>query len=127
MEFFRFLIRHKASPSFQRVTFLSYPKSLLNLLCCNSLTIKENNDLRPFLHSRYRNFFGSTSTFQHQFNCLLFFDSLYLVEISDTFPRSTESISTYTLSCLSLVLLAWRCPPAFWLSHHMVFHNKNSY
>ena len=35
------------------------------------------HDLRPFLHPHYRDFTGSTSTFQQQFGCLLFFVILY--------------------------------------------------
>ncbi len=38
---------------------------------------------------------GSTTTFQQQFVCLLFFVILFLTE-SAAFPRSDSSISTYT-------------------------------
>lgn len=38
--------------------------------------VKTFNDLWPFLNSHYKNFIGSTTTFQHQFRCLLFFVTL---------------------------------------------------
>ena len=48
-------------------------------------------DLWPFLHSHYRNFIGSTTAFQQQFICLLFFVRFFLAE-SAAFPRSGNSI-----------------------------------
>lgn len=91
------------------------------------LLFLENTDLCPFLHSHYRNFIGSNTTFQHQFNGL-YYSSVYShMREPDTFPRSTNSIFTYTLRCLSLVLAACMYPPDFRHSYIMVFHNKNSY
>jgi hypothetical protein len=45
----------------------------------------------------YKDFFGSTTTFQHRFNSLLFFVCLFPFWKLDTFPRSLNSICTYSL------------------------------
>ena len=51
-------------------------------------------DLWPFLHSHYRNFTGSITTFQQQFVCLLSFARLSLPGPA-AFRCSDSSICTY--------------------------------
>jgi hypothetical protein len=105
---------------------LSYPKSLLNYNTI-ILALLENIDLCPFLYSHYRSFIGSSTTFQHWLSSLYDSSATSRMREANTFPRSTNFICTYTLRCLSLVLIACMYPPDFIHSHIMVFHNKNSY
>lgn len=70
--------------------------------CCSSFSY--NNDLRPFLQSRYRPFLGSTSAFQHRFGRLYVSSAYSRMRESDTFPCSNDPIFAYTLRCL-----LWAC------------------
>lgn len=90
-------------------------------------SIENISDLSPSLHSHYRNFTGSNSTFQHRFNGLLFF--VHLSQMSDSIPFPVPIILSFIMIPLGAWLCSCKlgCARQFYFSHNMVFHNKYSY
>lgn len=74
------------------------------------MTPLSHNDLRPFLRFHYRNFTGSISTFQHQYDGLLFFVRLHHDEMPDTFPCSDYPICACTSLGLRFEPASWNAP-----------------
>lgn len=94
---------------------------LLEILILTDESTLFDNDLRPFLHTHYRYFTGSTSAFQHRFSGLLFFDRLFSERKPGTFPRSDNPIFALLPLGFHYRPVSWNAPVTHYGISYMQF------